>query len=115
MGHHCGGDQRHQVVGPAVTLFRCDFGPTTRTDQVGSILASEPAATTETPRGGVRGRPWNVIRVKDQKAAIEIDLERSRRHPRRSDLMARRPLGTSQGFPGLHLAGKRLLAVRAVK
>lgn len=112
---HSGGDQCHEVVGPAVGLFRRDLDAAAYANEVGTVLARRSTTTGEAPRIGVKHRPWNVVRVKDQKTAIEIDLEGSRSHPRRSHFMARRSLGTSQRLPRHHLAAYGLPAVRTAK
>ncbi|BCL20626.1 hypothetical protein GCM10017668_24690 [Streptomyces tuirus] len=66
---------------------------------VGPVLVGESAATTDTLRGGVKHFPRNVVRMEDQRAAAEVGLEGPQSHPRRNDLVARRPLGTPSPVP----------------
>ncbi|GGR10008.1 hypothetical protein GCM10010280_67190 [Streptomyces pilosus] len=108
---HCGGNQCHKVVGPAIGLFRRYLNAASAADEVGPVLAREPAATTDTLWVGVKHRPRNVVRVEDQKAAVEVGLASPQSHPLRSDLVARRPLGTPHWFSRHHFAGHGLLAV----
>ncbi len=82
---HRVGDQRDQLLRPAIRLLGCDLGAAGIADEVGAVQAVESAAFVEAPAVRVSGHSRDVVGVEDEHAGVRADRVRSARHQRRQE------------------------------
>lgn len=79
---HCVGDQRDQLLRPAIRLLGGDFGSAGIADEVGAVQAVESAASVEAPTVRVSGHPRDVVGIEDEHVGVRADRIRAMRHQR---------------------------------
>lgn len=77
---HGVGNQRDQLLRPAVRLLGGDLGSTRRTDKVGAIQAIETAASVAAPVVRVPDHSRDVVGIEDEHAGVRADRVRPARH-----------------------------------
>lgn len=87
-GHRVG-DQRDQLLRPAIRLLSCDLGSAGIADEVGTVQAVQSAASVETPRAWVSGHPREVVGIENEHAGVRADRIRSARHQRWQEPVSR--------------------------
>lgn len=87
-GHRIG-DQRDQLLRPAVRLLGGDVGSAGIADEVGAVQAIEAAASVEAPTVRVSGHSRDVVGIEDEHASVRADRIRPMRHQRWQEPVSR--------------------------
>lgn len=90
---HRFGDQRNQLLRPAVRLLCRGLRSAVATDEVGAVQAVESTASVATPGVRVSGQPHDVVGVQDQCASMGTDRIRPTRQKRWQESVSRGFLG----------------------
>jgi DNA replication protein DnaC len=70
---HRVGDQRDQLLRPAIRLLCCDLSSAGIADEVGAVQAVESAASVEAPTVRVSGHPRDVVGIEHEHAGVRAD------------------------------------------